>query len=181
MTTAASPFGIYVLEDDEKPYMQITFGRNEDGVVNIDMHTAPITRHEPVRVTLNGACVAEGNLPAPSKACECPDSAESLIGEVHVRHTEGCIGGEPRRYLWLSDGEMRLGTLADYGRWWKESVYQGTAGYDGAGELRTWTDRGFDTYHVSAETLGSDEDWSRHRLSVDGDAEWVIVHLDARA
>ncbi|WP_043736004.1 hypothetical protein [Nocardia asiatica] len=178
-STAFTDLGKYFLTDNDKAYLRIDFGRDDDtGVVTVDLTTPALARDEPVRVTLNGALVAERNLPAARKPCDCPESSESVVGGVHVRHHQGCLHGEPRQYMWQYEGQLYTGNLADYARHWENLDPEAQQALTRTGdELRTWAPA--DSYPLSITGDMDNDYWFHYRLST-GD-EWIIVAIDGRA
>lgn len=176
-TTSTTTFGTHVLTDgDRTAYMLITFSRTDTGTLTIAMTTPAATRHQPLRITLDGAALAERNIPAPAKPCDCPDDADSVIGGVHVRHRPDCLHGEPRQYIWQYAGTLYTGTLADYARHWEtldpEAQHALTHKRD---ELRTWEPH---TYRLTITGDMAEDYWFHYRLST-GD-EHVTVDIDPR-
>ncbi|WP_433716890.1 hypothetical protein ACQP2U_43705 (plasmid) [Nocardia sp. CA-084685] len=173
--TASTDFMTYSLPDGDKPYLRISFGRNDTGTVTVDMTTPPLARDEPVRITLNGAMIAERNISAARKPCDCPEDSESLVGDVHVPHRQNCLHGEPRQYMWQYEGTLYAGNLADYARHWESLDPEAKHALTRTGdELRTWSP---DRYRLTITSDMHDDYWFR-RLST-GD-EWIIVDVDGR-
>ncbi|MGW5455807.1 hypothetical protein [Nocardia sp. NPDC003979] len=164
---------MHVLSDGHTPLLTIAYRRTDPGVLTIEMTVADQARMAPMRIRFNGVTLVERHVPATVR-CRCPATSESVPGGVHVRHTDRCLHGEPRRYLWQYGGALYTGSLADYAAHFEtldpEAQHQLTITGD---ELRTWTD----TYrlHISATMA---EDYSFHfRLALTD--EWVDTVIDS--
>lgn len=176
MTTTSEPNtspGMHVVSDGHTPLLTIAYRRTEPGVQMVEMTVADQARMAPMRVTFNGVTVVERHVPAIVR-CRCPATAESVLGGVHVRHTDWCLLGEPRRYLWQFAGALYTGSLADYAAHFEaldpEAQHRLVVTGD---ELRTWTD----TYrlHVTA-TMAPDSSFHFRFTLPD---EWVDTVLDS--
>ncbi|MFI9507166.1 hypothetical protein [Nocardia sp. NPDC052566] len=176
---AAPSCGLYFINDGEKPYLTVEFGHTDDGVLAVNLTTVPVARQEPIRVALDGATLVEHNLPAAEKTCDCPEDAQSVLGGVHVRHSEGCIFGEPCQYAWNDQGSLYTGSLADYADQWLDRINYDDHGTDAAAVLHTVTEATTRSWPVTVTFIEMDDSVQLHyRLSVG--PEWVSVIVDGR-
>lgn len=176
MATGPGPnttFCMQVLTDEHTPLLKIADRRVDPGVLVVEMTVANQARMAPMRIRFNGVTVVERNVGAAVR-CQCPDTAESVLGGVHVRHLDLCLHGEPRRYLWQYAGALYTGSLADYATHFEtldpEAQHRLTVTGD---ELRTWTD----TYRLHITTTMAADLSFHFRLALTD--EWLDTAIDS--
>lgn len=166
-------FGMHVLTDEHAPLLNIGYFRTYPGVLTVEMTVADQARMAPMRVRFNGDTLVERHIPA-IVHCRCPTTSESVLGGVHVPHTDRCLHGEPRRYVWQYAGALYTGSLADYATHFEaldpEDQHRLVVTGD---ELRTWTD----TYRLRV-TATMAADYSYHFRFALPD-EWVETVIDS--
>ncbi|MGW4325885.1 hypothetical protein ACWEKR_08350 [Nocardia sp. NPDC004573] len=160
-----------VLCDGGRPLLSIACGRDTAGVVTVEINSAELARSVPIRIRFDGATIAQRH-GTPAARCGCPESARSVLGGVHVRHHERCMGGEPRRYVWSSAGALHTGSLADYGEHFESLDPDAQHRLAAAGdELRAWAEH----YRLHIATAMTDTYCVHYRLAVADERVELVI------
>lgn len=105
--------------------------------------------------------VVSGNRQVPTGSI-VPDDGRGVAIEVDE-------GSHAPRYAFCVEGQLRLGTFADYARQWKATRYSGELI---SSVIRTWDEE----FPVDVELGTNDGDDTQYALSADGQS--VIVYID---
>ncbi|WP_194838613.1 hypothetical protein [Nocardia sp. XZ_19_369] len=164
-----------VLRKGEKPYLHYEFGADHTGTMALTLTTAPASNDQPVRISLDDTVLTE---PTPARSCACPETAETVLDGVHVRHLDLIACAGPRTYAWNTHGTLTTGNLAAYAREWEQRVTDNDHGVDTAAVLHTITGTLVDRYRVHITYLRHDPGLGLVFELSTGD-ERVIATIDA--